>query len=1441
MDKNIAGTPNEASTTPEVDADPSSNKSHAEIVTRAKSPIESTSVPITEKDRLDTAAGALLRMHQNMTSSNNSSTSSSPRLSSNINESNKESTDLKVNTNLITSSNVLSEEGSVTDESNSIKKSYKNKSASNECATVDEMVEASEQTLCMVSASSAIKTAATNKEDSKKSSIATDAIVTADILDTMEASHVENQSIEMSTVKDNKHITLSPQVGTKDPRPLESNVVQATETILQDANQNTENYNTIDTHQNSTSETIIEAELPGVMSLGHESSPPPSSSASSSSISLEKILASSLTTDHGSTSRQLMQEGELNITIKETGKVSVGRKDKISSQNRKEDETVTEEDDEENSSGLSSETSNENEWDEEEGNNTSFFAYAPKEIIVERYTGQVDAKYIPKTFQTTDNVSVLSHEDNEGFSDKALFSISTIHHLRTLLYSKKGTNRNLKKDAEQVGFRFPLKDFLSTDDRAEIKLLGDKWVRDEFGRNPRAWLYYYPSLHSMKHNLHTEFFSELFEENQDKDHAKKVQKHKHTQMFCIALHDVITMHDGEPTKLTSNVISALSFRFLNARQKDGTGSYIFYLGTLQNVTFDDVVPTNGSCRDMNCPVATNGLAEFLLRITQCLTRNFRQTNHMYLAANVSTTIADYYERLKFSCCGDWDSVPLEVKECGMLETNDLQLIKPMLVKDAMKFQKQKVSSLIIKTCNNMPRHVRELKNEADNSFKTKMKAALENHSNTPVIKDYWTDQKCMDHFNLKVDMTKPYEPDGEEWKKFHTQWSGQAQMHFSDIKDEFFKYVKASDRTTGKLLPVEELLMDSVGIGRTITSNDYKVNNEYNVRCQICNQNMNVHPLTHYGVLSDVLIVIEKHFLQHQSHLLALASVKEYEQFEDDDHMIRPCTGIDDKKIHYKKFLKAVLQEYELDAIEHKKRSMYTRDVFNVYFRQYLQLPMLKRYQQRAVRGSAKQLGCIEDKIEKRKNRSVTKKRNPSKLVLSLTTKEVLYELPQDFKDIYAEERGCKKKVIDQKKELMKEVIGMKGVPDKEIPSFSKHKPIQYKKRRQPVTKTTKKQIYRVSDKYTDDEIKLNWTTLLCMNVNTWDSSKKPPISWSEINEDGRKIIYIGKSDIEGKSVPFIVSKHMIPTKPGGPIFDDDFIADMAFNIEYPIPKLAKDRLAEAVVDAPGYVISGIETSYVKGKKVWRGKYVNGTFTEPQDEKWIKRSFKKDFKWYYDMLKNDESKVGKVEKIPAGKASNELTCNMSSDIVEHKFIPKHYQTSVSVQFYFDTKAVCAFGNMANAMHLFGDEIAARFFFENRLKSVGTIMKDYPNISSSVTGNLFMTAVILARHKFGYNLRMLGNHEPWKNTQVDHGIIKMVEIHSANATVTHAVCIKNNLVYDGSYRNCLKLSKDCISWLCDDEHFFLKCYSLEPKKNLKRHLSSETNMNVDKKRNKKHKK
>ena len=113
--------------------------------------------------------------------------------------------------------------------------------------------------------------------------------------------------------------------------------------------------------------------------------------------------------------------------------------------------------------------------------------------------------------------------------------------------------------------------------------------------------------------------------------------------------------------------------------------------------------------------------------------------------------------------------------------------------------------------------------------------------------------------------------------------------------------------------PIEELLLDYASIGRTILSNDYKDNTENNIRCQMCDENMNFHPLTHYGALSDILIIIKKHFLQHGSHLLASASADEYEQFEEDSQIIRPCTGIDNKKKYYI-FLKSSIKRIRVGS-----------------------------------------------------------------------------------------------------------------------------------------------------------------------------------------------------------------------------------------------------------------------------------------------------------------------------------------------------------------------------------------------------------------------------------------------------------------------------------------------------------------------------------------------
>ena len=236
-------------------------------------------------------------------------------------------------------------------------------------------------------------------------------------------------------------------------------------------------------------------------------------------------------------------------------------------------------------------------------------------------------------------------------------------------------------------------------------------------------------------------------------------------------------------------------------------------------------------------------------------------------------------------------------------------------------------------------------------------------------------------------------------------------------------------------------------------------------------------------------------------------------------------------------------------------------------------------------------------------NKRTTSKKNLSKVVLRLVQDNPVYKLPDEFRNIFTDPNEVEKNVIERKKETMKEIIGMKGIDDEKIPSYSQspkpRRKIEAKK------KTRKKR----EPKLKESDIKLNWKTLMCFNSATWDKANAPPLPWDQLKDDNRYLIYIGMSEIKKNKIYFRVHPNISPYDDASYIFSKSFIAKMSCNTEYPIDNEAKDKLKEVVQDAPLYVITGIQPTLIKGEKKWRGKYKHGGFTDPQDEDWIKKVF----------------------------------------------------------------------------------------------------------------------------------------------------------------------------------------------------------------------------------------
>ena len=89
---------------------------------------------------------------------------------------------------------------------------------------------------------------------------------------------------------------------------------------------------------------------------------------------------------------------------------------------------------------------------------------------------------------------------------------------------------------------------------------------------------------------------------------------------------------------------------------------------ITNMSFHDVVPTNGTMNNFKCNITSNGIAEWLLQTMQLFVYNVHKTNKMFLATNKISTISKYYKDLKFQGCDLWNMVGKEVTDCAILES-----------------------------------------------------------------------------------------------------------------------------------------------------------------------------------------------------------------------------------------------------------------------------------------------------------------------------------------------------------------------------------------------------------------------------------------------------------------------------------------------------------------------------------------------------------------------------------------------------------------------------------------------------------------------------------------------------------------------------------------------------------------------------------------------------
>ena len=209
----------------------------------------------------------------------------------------------------------------------------------------------------------------------------------------------------------------------------------------------------------------------------------------------------------------------------------------------------------------------------------------------------------------------------------------------------------------------------------------------------------------------------------------------------------------------------------------------------------------------------------------------------------------------------------------------------------------------------------------------------------------------------------------------------------------------------------------------------------------------------------------------------------------------------------------------------------------------------------------------------------------------------------------------------------------------------------------------------------------------------------------------------------------------------------------------------------------------------------------------------------KEFKDTYKKLVSDRL-VGKKIPCPADKSDDE-----EENIQAITNIPAHFHARGKVKFCFGESAYCAFGNMANALHLLKDDKAASFFFMNRLKKTADLLERYSTLPVEQRNvNEFVAALRILRDKFDYTTKVLEmNHQPWILYDDEKHLVKYMEFQAYESAVRHVICIFNGKIYDGVLGQPIKVSKDSMQWLSGDENFLMKTYVIEPSSKLKKKL------------------
>ena len=360
-------------------------------------------------------------------------------------------------------------------------------------------------------------------------------------------------------------------------------------------------------------------------------------------------------------------------------------------------------------------------------------------------------------------------------------------------------------------------------------------------------------------------------------------------------------------------------------------------------------------------------------------------------------------------------------------------------------------------------------------------------------------------------------------------------------------------------------------------------------------------------------------------------------------------------------------------------------------------------------------------------------------------------------------------------------------------------------------------------DKYTDSEIKRNWTTIMPFCAFKWEAKKQKPWVVEHISKQNKSVHYVGRSDIGEDQEYFLVSENIIPNEPPYYVFTKSWLDKLPINVETEITPASKKRL-DGVVDL--FEEKAITHLYpqavVNGKKGWWGKQTNGHIDKTITQEWIDENLKDQFPLYYEDI-HEQSSIGKKIEMPVGKVAINFSL---SDENEEDTIPSELLTKTKVNFCFENKNSCAFGNMANAADALRDKKTAYFFYAHRQKNPNDMRERYTKIDHRVNINQFHLAREILRQKFKYGVVKIHGTDLVEIANQHRNEVLYVCLQHSGSSIPHALCITDNKIVDGTFAHRLKCNRECLVWLCDGNSFTFLAYSLHRKPKVKKAVTTK---------------